>query len=214
MCSCAVGQSCAELRILSRPRRDRGLIPDFCAFPALVEVSPGVIAAALVINVEHDLWYYPSLSLTPYALCSEIAPVSTSIIFPPLFWAHLTSLLRSRPSGCLHSQSLQVSCRIVGISSWKSFIPGHLTSLAASEAWTVCLLSSEPIHSHAGHMAAYSVFPAAVSCSSLPLMVTEIPTAPQVVQLAQLQHFRRFISMHTIPRHPCESHCVLATEKG
>lgn len=62
-----MGQSCAELRILNSPRRDRGLIPDFCAFPALVRESPGITAAALVINVEHDLWYHPSLSLTPYA---------------------------------------------------------------------------------------------------------------------------------------------------
>lgn len=41
-----------------------------------------------------------------------------------------------------------------------------------------------------------------------------MPIAPQVMQLAQLQRFWRFISMHTIPCHPCESHCVLATEKG
>lgn len=77
---------------------------------------------------------------------------------------------------------------------------------------TGCLLSSEPAHSHAGHMALALL----VVCSKQLLTpdvyryqhcptsraVSSAPAPPQV-------HFYVHNSMHQ-----CECHCVLATEKG
>lgn len=98
--------------------------------------------------------------------CSSITPVSTSTIFPPLFHTYLTSLLRSRPCGCLHGQSLP------GITQhcWQFFLEElyprapHQLGCTRGLHWAPAQFraSSLPRRTH-GSGTAYCVFPAAVS---------------------------------------------------